>query len=135
MCPEGPASRPSLGFGVDLGVWKRALVPGKQWPCGVQSASVDPKIETLNRCASTVLVGYVGQIAAGRSPWLGAGALCQWSRSQEDGAMRTRDLQLSGSCIRRSGCGDLRWATEGLNFSEERFGGVAPRGAADVNLG
>jgi hypothetical protein len=62
---------------------------------------------------------------------------------------RTRDLQFvrigcippeRSACIRRSGCGcsrrsvygDLRWATDGLDFSEERSGG-SPRKAGRVS--
>jgi len=54
---------------------------------------------------------------------------------KEDSTTRTRELQVSA--IKHSAgadCCDLRWATEGLNFSEERFGGAASRGGPGVNL-
>lgn len=59
---------------------------------GSVSASVDPKIETLN-VALRQSGGDEGLKCGGRSPWRGAGALCQINRSQEDGVTRTRDLQ------------------------------------------
>jgi len=69
-------------------------------PAGFVSASVDPKIDALNSGASPDLVGYEGLSAADRSPWPGAGALCQWCLSQEDCRTRTRDLQMcSDQCI------------------------------------
>jgi len=101
-------------------------------PTGFESASVDPKIDALNSGVATVLVGYEGLSAAGRSPWRWAGALHHWCLSQEDGTTRTRDLQVSSDQQSAGAdCGDLRWATEGLDFSEERSGG-SPRKAGRV---
>jgi len=123
----------------------RTVAPGKQRPAGFISASVDPKIETLNSGAVNSPGWIRGPECGGRSPWRRAGALCQISRSQEDGTTRTRDLQVSSDqAFRRSGmlvrsagadcvhaaeavCGDLRWATVGLDFSEERSGGRLER--------
>jgi len=77
--------------------------PGKQRPAGFISASVDPKIETLNSGAVNSPGWIRGPECGGRSPWCGAGALCQISRSQEDGTTRTKDLQVSSDQANRRG--------------------------------
>jgi hypothetical protein len=74
------------------------------------------------------------RVAAGQARDTGPEPVCQISRSQrtvrrEPETCSCRDQQTAeAGCVQTAGadCGDLRWATVGLDSSEEGSGGLSP---------